>query len=578
MGKIIEFKDYTFTYLGSTVPSLKEINLDIEEGSAVGIVGPAGSGKSTLLLSLNGIPEEIPGIQKGDVIVDGLNTKECEMFELAKHVGIVLDNPTTQLIALTVIDDIAFGPSNLGLPMNEIQNRIEFAIDAARLKGFERRNPNELSGGEQQSLAIAGILAMRPKVLAMNEPVAMLDPIGKQRVFSVINTITKEFKTTSIISESGVDIESIAGYLDRIIIIHNGEIQMDDTPRKVLENEIVERLGIGRPQVTDLFLRLRKELKDVPVPINLGEAVEFLKEEFKKGRLKPLKEQPEERKVEKIGEPVVRIRNLHHEYPGGVEALKGVSFDIYDGEIVGLIGQNGSGKTTLSFHLVGVLKPTNPDAEVMVSGQNVIKGSIGDAIKYTNYVYQNPENQLFQETVKEEIAYGLKLRDLPQEEIDKKVKDVLDFFKIQAYKEEYIMFLPRDIKTFVSIASLMVLDPKVLIIDEPTTGLDRNKSEEMMNILMEFRKAGHTLILISHNMELVAKYCQRVIVMKEGKVLLDGTAREVFSKHEILAQSNIKPPQITMLSQEMHKLGFPQEFLTVDEAFDVLVKALKRRS
>lgn len=570
----VRFEDFAFTYLGQKEPALRDINLRIE-GGTVGVIGPTGAGKTTLLMALNGlVPQTAVGHQKGDVIIKGLNTRDHPTSELARHVGLVMENPVTQLFSLTVIDDVAFGPSNLGLPINEIRKRVEFALEATRLKGFEKRDPNDLSGGEQQSLAIADILAMNPEILAMDEPICMLDPIGKSIVLSLIKRLSKEGKVTIILSESGADIDDVIKYLDRVVVLHHGEIVLDDSPVDALQSDIFKEAGIGYPQVTELFLRLRDKKPSIPIPVTLEEANEYIREEYegKEERMPEVVRAGPKREVRvpPKAEPIIKVRNLHHVYPPDIEALRGVSLDVYEGEMVGLIGQNGSGKTTLAYHLVGLLKPTNPDAQVIVDGIAVIKEPISKTVEHINYVFQNPDSQLFAEKVWDEIAFGPKNMELKDEEIKRRVAEAMKLFNIEGYESSYTISLSRDLKTFIAISSILAMKPKILLIDEPTTGLDAKGVTKVMEVLLNQRNAGCTVIVISHNMKLIAKYCDSVIVLKDGKVLTAGGTREVFSNPGVLKEAYILPPPITQLAQLIKE--FPPDILTVDEMYDILIR------
>ena len=277
--KLIEFKDFTFNYLHQKKSkALLNINADIDDGTVVGIIGRAGAGKSTLIKALNGlVPQVDIGYQDGDVIVDKMNTRDHEINQMARHVGIVLQNPEIQLFSLTVWDDVAFGPSNLGLPRDEVFRRVESALKELELETMTERSPNNLSGGEQQLLAIAGLLAMEPKVMAFDEPVSMLDPIGKELVMDAMSQITNKKGTTSIVTESGADIEAIAEVVDRLIALDNGKIILDGTPEEVFQSELVEQIGVGRPQVADLFMKLRERgIHCDTIPITLQKAHENL--------------------------------------------------------------------------------------------------------------------------------------------------------------------------------------------------------------------------------------------------------------------------------------------------------------
>ncbi|MEM2514881.1 MAG: ATP-binding cassette domain-containing protein, partial [Candidatus Bathyarchaeia archaeon] len=545
----VEIRNLTVTYFGNDFPSLKDINLKIEEGERVAILGPSGSGKTTLILTLNGaIPEEVPALIEGEVIIDGLSTKDHGMSQLSRIVGIVLDEPSLQIFALTVEDDVIFGPSNLGLPRDEIIERYKFALKATRLEGFEKRNTMSLSGGEQQSLVLAGVLAMKPKVMALDEPISKLDPIGKDKVFSTLKAMSDRYKTTCIITESGLDLEYLTDYVHRIIVLYNGKILLDDTPEKVLASDVVDKIGVGRPPIMDLSLKLRKNKGiNIPSPLNLNMVAQYIRDYVKKsGRTIS---SPSSLEMEKFIygndkpiplNPIIKVKNLHHIYPATppIHALKGVSLEIYPGEMVGIIGQNGSGKTTLALHLVGVLKPSNPDAEIIVDGKDVTKIKPKDIGRYINYVFQNPNLQLFAKNVYEEVAYGLRMHGLSEEEISSRVSNILEVFDISDIQEKPIMTLSANERVFVAIASVMVLNPKVLILDEPTCRLDRHYSEKLLKILLDFNKKGLTILLISHHMEHVAKFCRRVILMARGEILIDGPTKVVFSKPEILEKES----------------------------------------
>jgi len=564
----------SFRYLHEDKLTLKDIRLKIREGSVTALLGETGSGKTTLILTLNGvIPRYRVGMLDGNVVCDGLDTKDHDTEEIARHIGIVFDDPTTQIVSLTVEEDVTFGPANLGLPREEVWRRVEESLEAVRLKGFNQRNPMELSGGEQQRLSIAGILAMRPKIIVMDEPIAFLDPIGKSEVLSVIKELNEKYKTTILISESGSDIERIAENVDRILLIRDGEIIADGAPREIFANqELIKRTRLRIPQVAELALRLGISDPN-SLPLSVREGYEYLIRLFKKRKIKRIvrEERPISRK-----KPIIEIKNLHYAYPGvpPIEALRGVNLTIYDGEMLGLIGQNGSGKTTLSYILVGLLRPTNPDAQVIVDGIDVAnkKTTVREIINHINYVFQNPKNQLFSQTVIEEVRYGLRNQGLSDEEVDRKAKEALDLFEIGESKDSDVESLPLNMKTFLAMASTIAMDPKVLIIDEPTTGLDWDSSRKVAKVLKRLNEKGKTIIMITHNMELVAEFTDRLLVMNNGRIIMDGPTRDVLRQPEKLREAYLEPPQITRLSQIAEDLGFPSDVLTVDEMHAIINK------
>jgi energy-coupling factor transport system ATP-binding protein len=557
----VEFKDFSFTYMGRDKKALDSINLKIEEGTITGILGSAGAGKTTLVHSMNGlVPNEVPGYSQGEVLVAGSSTKGVDPALLAEKVGLVLEKPGTQLLALTVYDDIAFGPSNLGLPMSEIHERVEFAINAARLKGLEARNPEELSGGQQQSLAIAGILSMKPRLLALDEPVSMLDPEGKDRVLSIVSSLVDEGQTTLVITESGSDLESIIKYLDRVVVLRKGELVADGKPAKVLTSSVLDEVGVGRPQTAALFHKLG--LEATPEAL---ESVQGARDYLVKMAVRCSRRPAQEVRPIVEGEPVVKVRNLKHTFDGEVFALRGVSLDVQRGEILGIIGQNGSGKTTFCLHMVGILKPSNPDAIVTVDGLDVTKAQTKEVIKHANYVFQNPDNQLFQEKVIEELSYGLRMTGVREEATASLVSETLTRFGLEEYKDAYVQDLPRDARTLLAVASVQVMRPKVLFVDEPTNGMDKAKADWAVELFKGFNRSGQTLDVVSHNMNVISRLCARIAVMKEGEIILQGPTREVFARADVLRTANIRPPTITQISQSLSSQGFPDDILTVDE-------------
>lgn len=579
---IVEFRDVSFRYLRRKAHALKNINLSLEKGTTVAILGPAGAGKTTLVKAVMGVVPHIdPGYLDGDVLVNGWGTRDHGVPDMARHVSLVLENPDVQIFSLTVKDDIAFGPANLGMSPDEIWERVAYAMRETQLVGLGDRNPNNLSGGQQQSLAIAGALAMRPRVLAMDEPVAMLDPVGKERVMSVVRGVTKgDTQATTIITESGADIESLAGNVDRVVALRQGEVVLDGPAGEALADPVLEEIGVGRPQVTDLFLKLRDAGRKLPyIPVDLDRAVEALRRLLAEAGVSQI-ELPAGyggSPGRHFGEQIVQVENLHHTYPPDVHALRGVDLAIREGEIVGIIGQNGSGKTTMARHLVGLLKPTNRrEAVVRVMGQNVTKLRFRQIIKMINYVFQNPDDQIFADTVWEEVAFAPEMMGFSKEEIKPLVEEALETFNLTGYEKRYTMALPEDLKTYLAIACVFPLKPQILLIDEPTTGLDTKGERIMMRSLGTLRDAGHTIVIITHNMKTIAEHCDRVIAMAEGKILLEGTPRALFAQPERLLEAEIKPSQITQLGQRLNDIGFPPDVLTVDEMVGIVLHNLGR--
>lgn len=574
---LLQLKDVSFSYLYSDKLALKNINLTLNKGEFLVVLGIPTAGKTTLLMSLNAlIPNYVPGKLEGDVIVEGVNTKDTEEI-LATSVGLTFEDPDRQIVMLTVEDDLEFGPSNIGLEREEIERRVSEVAEVMGLSEIKTRNPRTLSGGQKQCLVIGGVLAMETNVLALDEPLCMLDPLGKRRVLSALRTL-KEKGFSIVLTESGIDLDDIIEFADRLVVLYDGEILIDGSPREVIANtEIFEKAHMLTPQIARVALKMGEKNPD-NLPLNIDEAIQYVitKLDQKKLSSDVKRDKVDSKKRKKSNEPIIHVSNVCHTYDAypPVEALKGVSLDIYPQEFVGLIGQNGSGKTTLSYHLVKLLSPTNKDVEIVVGGVDVVSSPLPTVIEKINYVFQNPDHQFFCEKVRQEIDYGLEQKNLPAEEIERKRNEVCKRLGIEDILDEYVMDLSREKKMYLALASVLVLDPEILIVDEPTTGLDYYGSIHVMNLLKELNKEGKTIIVISHNMSMISEYCERIIVMSDGLIILDDSTREVFCKPEVLEKAWITPPPICQVAQGLEEYGFPPDVLTTDEMHDLVSRAL----
>lgn len=566
----IEYKDVNFTYLHYKTPAVSDINLTIEEGSITTLLGPIGAGKSTLLHMMNGlVPNQFPGHMDGSVTVDGIEVEKVEVAEVAKLLNMVFDDPVLQIVSLTVRDDVIFGPANLGLTREDVLQRATEALRRTRLTGYEARNPRTLSGGEQQLLAIAGVLAMQPKYLVLDEPVAMLDPIGKKQVLEAIQDLHRETGLTVVIAESGADIEALMEFVDRVVVISKGHILADGKPRELFtDRSLMEDIGLRMPQVTEAAYHfINKDINHIPV--TLKEGVEFFSHRGIKSKITPEKAiiPTNEERLEKA----ILVRNLWHTYPGPppVDALQGINLEINKGEKIALLGQNGSGKTTLAFHLVGTLKPTNKDAYVEVAGLDVVKTPQFELIQRANYVFQNPANQLFNETFEKEVKYGPERLEMPPDEVERRAKTALEQVGLGHLWEHSTFNISKSLETLLGLASVLSLNPEILILDEPTGGLDKKVGLRLMDSLEQVLK-DETVIMITHDMALASRYAQRIIVLQNGKILVDGPTREVFSQPEILSQAMLQPPQITQLAQQLGNVGYPPDIMTTEEFIELV--------
>lgn len=544
----VELRNVSFTYWQTEAPVLRDISLHIPAGQFVVLTGPTGAGKSTFLQLLNGlIPHHIPGRLEGEVLIKGQSTRDLGVATLSRQVGLVFEDPDTQIVSLTVEDDAAFGPSNLGWQAEEIRASVRQALGATRLLGFEARNPFTLSGGEKQSLAMAGILAMRPDILALDEPTSMLDPIGRARIIAILKSLASETNTTILVAEQNPEL--VTELADRVLLFDGGRVIRDGTPQQVFGDvEALLRVGVKLPPVVETFWELRRRgLWPGALPFTVEEAAAALQPAPgpEAGAGRPTAADPG---ASPNGAPAVDVHRVEHDYGQGVTALNSVSVQFREGETTAIVGQNGSGKSTLSFHLVGILRPTNREGRVQVDGLDVLKAPLRELIRHVNYVFQNPDDQLFQESVAEEIEYGLKKLGIPAEDRKQRLEAAVELFGLQEVRDLPPKSLRRGLRTRTAIASIVAMQPKVLVVDEPTTGLDRRESLEIMQVLAGLGDSGTTVIFITHEMDLVAQFARRVVVMHAGKILSEGPPTQLFSDLPVLQQASLSQPDIYRLA------------------------------
>ncbi|MFN2233029.1 MAG: ABC transporter ATP-binding protein [Anaerolineales bacterium] len=539
----ISIKDLKFRYRGEKELALDGISLDISKGEFLMIMGASEAGKSTLATCFNGlIPHYTRGAFKGDVVVLGVNTADSSVPQLAENVGIVFQDFEAQLFSTNVELEIAFGPENFAVPREEIGRRIDENLKYVGLEEFRGRPPFTLSGGQKQKLAIASVLAMQPTILVMDEPTTDLDPISKQGIFDITNQLRLRDDITLIVVEHETE-ETL--FADRIALIQDGKLVRVDTAREILkEVDLLEELGVMPLGIPKFF----KQMGVSELPLTPDEGLQAFKQN--NWHINPSKYsqyvEQEKQAAQHDGQPLLHCRSLEHTYPNGVEALKGIDLDIYEGEIVAIVGQNGSGKTTLAKHLNGLLMPTN--GEVMVHGSETKEQGVFKIGQKVGYVFQNPDHQIFSELVYDEVAFGPRLRGVPEEEIDQRVKEALDAVGLSGFEQEDPFSLTKSGRQRVAVASVLAVKPEVLILDEPTTGLDYKEQRSMMDMVRRLNKQGSTIIFVTHHMWVVAEYAQKVFVIKDGQILLHGTTRDIFAQEEILKASFLRPPHFVQFS------------------------------
>lgn len=569
----ITVKDLWYTYPKAEGLTLKGVNLRARRREFLAIMGRTGAGKTTLCLCLNGIiPQYMEGRMEGRVIVTEMNSLEHPIQALATKVGLLFQDSESQIFGITVKDDVAFGPCNLGLPPDDVHRRIKTALATVRLSGYEERETVNLSGGEKQRLAIAGILAMKPSVLVLDEPTSELDPMGKHEVLSTVKQLREERDVTIVMVEH--DSEGVARCADRVIVMDGGKIVMEGEPHEVFERvrELKEK-GVRPPEVCELAIKLRKSgfALGGRIPITTEEARDYLKELLRKRKIRQAPNRLDDPKLTSPEtEPIIEVENLRHTYPGGVEAIRGIGLEIFRGEFLAIVGQNGSGKSTLVKHFNGLLKPT--EGRVIVDGVDTKDATVAQLSRKVGYVFQNPDHQIFASTVEEEISYGLKNIGLPSEDVKRRVSKALRFVGLEGKEKRYPFLFGKGERQKIAVASVLAMEPDVLIIDEPTTGQDWQGRLYMMELVNKLHQDGRTIIMITHDMRIVADHAKRVIVLRQGQVMLDGTPKEVFSQTDLLKSTYLQPPEITRLAQSLTDYGVPPDVISVDEMYNLLTK------
>jgi energy-coupling factor transporter ATP-binding protein EcfA2 len=573
----ISVKNVTYTYPEQDTPALKDVSLEVEKGEYLVIMGRNGAGKTTLCVLLNGvIPNVLGGKMRGRTEVMGLDTRRHHVYEMAQYVGIVLQDPEAQLFTSNVRSEAAFAAENLGIPREEMIERIEWTLEVVRLQEFVKRAPSHLSGGQKQRLAIAAGLVMRPSVLVLDEPTSQLDPIGAQEVFSVLRDLNQDLGMTIVISTHKS--EHAARYADRIVVLDQGQIVARGTPARVFSQvELLDRIYVQVPAVTRVEWDLGEALgKDRPGKGILLEdtqaSLSKLLDERGIVRQSVVVSKPPPPTPPMPEEPYIVFKDVSFQYPGtDQKALDGISISVGKGEFVGIIGQNGAGKTTLVKQIIGLLKPTR--GQIIVNGKDVAEESVEDMARTVGLVLQNPDAQLFAMSVAEEVAFGCTNLGLPQEEVAQRVDHALAATRLEEFREVYPFNLSFGDRRKLSVAAVVSMEPEVLIFDEPTTGQDYRGRRELADIAKRLNEMGRTVLMVTHDMDLIAEYTHRLIVMGDGKVLLDGPTAEVFQQVETLAETFITPPQVTQLAQALAEYGVSGNILVADE----LVQILKRK-
>lgn len=540
--KIIEFKDFTFKYRVQAKPTLKNINLTIYEGEKVLIVGPSGSGKSTLAHCINGLtPFYYQGSSEGSLKIIGKETKDMSIFEISKVVGTVLQDPDSQFIGLTVAEDIAFKLENDCTPQSKMKSMVE---KVSKLVGIENQldsSPYSLSGGQKQRVTLAGVTVDDIDILLFDEPLASLDPATGKSAIELIDKIKNETGKTTIIIEHRLE-DVLHRNVDRIIVMNEGEIIADMNSDELIASDLLNKSGIREP----LYITALKYAGvDITKEINPGRI-----ETIDINKCKKILEQwDKEHGVDKAvndNEVLLELKNISFQYEKKNLILKDVSFKIHKGEMVSIVGKNGAGKSTVSKLICGFYKQTN--GQILLNNREITNDSIKERADKIGIVMQNPNQMISKTMIFDEVALGLRFRGIKEEEIKDRVYDTLKICGLYEYRNWPISALSYGQKKRVTIASILVLNPEIIILDEPTAGQDFKHYNEIMEFLVELNKKGVTIIMITHDMHLMLEYTNRAIVLADGMKLDDDTAANILTNKEVIKEANLKETSVYELA------------------------------
>jgi len=574
---IVEVRDLQYTYPNASAPALRGLDLTVEEGEFILLTGPSGCGKTTFCRCLNGlIPHFYSGELRGEVVVVGLSTRDHPTTELARHVGLIFQNPDNQIFALTVEKDVAFGLENLGVEKARMKEAVDWALRVTGISDLRHRATHELSGGQKQRLAIASILAMRPRVIVLDEPTSFLDPVGAERIFEVLDSLNREYRMTIILIEHRMDLA--VRHVDRAIVFTGGKIVADGPPYEVFASEDTRLTGVGIPKIVELSKLLSRRgivFKENPLTADsFVENIETRISRIEAGR----RERPVPADVgglidEQRGRPIIEVAGVSYTYPSGVQALRDVSLTIHQGEFVAIMGENGAGKTTLVKHFNGLLKPQ--DGRVVVDGVDVSQVSVASLSRNVGLVFQNPDDQLFSENVEEEISFALRNFGFESEVIEKRVEWALNLLDLERYRKSSPFILSGGERKRTALASVLAWDPEVVVLDEPTIGQDYAQKERLRHFLMQLRTQGKTPIIVTHDVEFVAECRPRIILMADGRIISDGPTDRIMTDMDALKRASVSPPEVTKVFSKLSRYGFPPNVVEVEEAADMLYRRLR---
>ena len=569
---MIQIQELTFKYTGSKHNALENITLEIEKGGFVGIIGESGAGKTTLCNCINGlIPHHYTGDFYGSVKVDGEDTFDVDAGKLALKVGSVFQDIESQLTGYFVEDEILFGLENFGIPADQIENRIASALETLGISELRHREISTLSGGQKQKVVFAAILALEPQILVLDEPTGELDPASSVQIFALLKKLNEEKGITIVIAEQKIML--LCEFVKKLIVlekgtcVHYGEIRSTLTHQKEMEEA-----GINCPRVLTLTGKMEKE-NLLPVDctgegricLNANEAAQIVKKAIGTKALHTAVAESVE--AQESSDTVLSFQNVRFSN-NETANVKNLNVNIHKGDFTAIIGSNGAGKSTFSKLCNGLLKPSAGD--VLVLDKNTKKEKVSNLAKHIGFLFQNPDRQICCGTVREEIAFSLRNNKVPEAEIKTRVENTIKEFGFNPDTEPFNM--SRGQRQRLCLACLIALNPEILILDEPTTGLDYRECMEVMDKIRQLNENGTTVIMVCHDMEVVLDFAKKIIVMNRGEILGEGPTRKVLNDDTLLNKARLLPPQIAQVAK---LLGPGFEGIFTDDELIARIKETK---
>ena len=587
MDPIIRIDHVSFSYGEASARALDDVTLSVSPGDFLGIIGPSGAGKTTLASAMSGaIPHHYTGPLFGSVLVDGKDTCAVTLTDISQVVGSVLQDIDTQMVASVVEDEMLFGLENFGVPHSQIEERVIDALETVGIADLRERDIATLSGGQKQKVAIAAILALRPRVLVLDEPTAALDPASSRMVFETLRSINRELGVTVVIIEQKVAL--LSEYASRIAVMQGGRIALEGTPSEVFSHSAELRsIGVDSPRVTRISNSLAaRGLIEAGEPcLNVREASLLIQNLCKASSPAPraaatagadrattaspsecgMAESPRRPAMKPGASPVVRLRDVTYTYPGGGASVRHLNLEVYPGEFVGLVGQNGAGKTTATKLVNGLLKPSSGTVEV--AGLDTRTARTSQIARHAATLFQNPDHQICRDTVLDEVAFGLELGGVDAETARGRARAVAEDFGLPLGEAPFS--LSRGQRQMVALASVVVLEPELVILDEPTSGLDYRECMTVMETVRRMADRGSAVIMVCHDMEVVSDFAERLVVMADGEIAAAGPTHDLFADESLMKRASMRLPQVVELANELAHTVSPR-FLGLYEVLDVV--------